>query len=1113
MTIDIYESRELVYSQRRFIRNVTLAPTTSNLSISRFNWGNGEVASVTLDLMEGVRPRNITYVVIKDNGTETHYYVIGFQYINAERYELSLKLNPWIGVARDRRAFIKRGRNLPDPLQKIPEPGFTSNKIPAYDIPVTDVFGSGKNWGILFMNRVASDADPLQVELSNIEYNIRGSELPVSPDEPRPGTGGSGQIAFYDDYVVTSSPTPPSNIQTRDVCLYSQETLDLGTVRQLPNLNNTYYAQTTEVSGYHTKRNLDLENREFEGLVVLPFLGEMNQAAPFVRWGVVTLEGCVIEIGADGKVSSVGGTPRILFDSGALNTSSAVDSAGALRKEWLNQNYSGNYQAVVFAQLDNLSNRSVSNGSVTQLSMLNDLLVGYPVAGTATPAANPAPLLEGRTLAAKLSAGPYYASNASIYDYTFLDRTSKPSGSMSIYTSTNRSARQTWGDSQLTRKEAFIAANDYGRAEFSPVYYGTIETDFSTTINYQTASQGAQRYQYTTTRRTYNFSLISQTTVTCSGLSGTNVYQNQELTKQFVLLNKPTNVSAWFMVQNNSVVEFNNPGIQMPTASQYISQGVNAEFTLNNVTYIRREAESLDGFYKVGQTVYKVTGSELDLNTTAPMSYNVMTPSYDSNTFGLQSNGISTAEGTAAVTLRVTHLGEPETVDTVLDVQLDNTKINNGTVLSEPYAILAIPLFETKYALEVDANGNPTQIKTSLPHESQRAYYEFIRTYSGGSGQVADSQVIPYAPEIFKTSLRNTVEGQWIDMSNMNRIGTQSTGQPMTSIPFVVLSSNDINIDFYCNIRPYADQRKEATLRKFRLRSPNLDAALDCNYYDFNNEITDWGAERDHADTLIRVSITLKPFGTYMRAFPYVRDNTLMGASNRNHELRGIICGGGQFQSSMTSSAFETFRRENTMFEQIQQRRVETLQLEQRAERGNEIVQSVVGSLQGAYYGAAAGNAAADFKVFGVGGGAAGGIAGGLLGGAVAGTAYGLQIARNDELRAREREDLKFYYEADLANVRAQPDTITRISGFNQDILRMFSIVIEVYAPTEAEARRYDDHINDFSHSMNVVDNLANQLVHGSYVEGILTYSDEPPHIHNRLNEDLQRGGYFYNEI
>ena len=1114
LTIDIFHTRELAWNQRRAVRRVVTPPDLVGVKVLQFNYGNGGDAEIILRRGGGIDPARITYIRLHDSADTTRqpteYYVTSFDWQSEQDFKLNLMLNPWVMVTRDKVAFIRRSNFLPSSaLMRRPERGLNFNQVKAAELAIVDQFGNRSPdpepaWGFLYMNRIASGQDPLQVELSNIQYNIVSNQLPTSPDRPQGPVGN--QLAFFNNFSVLNSPQPSNQIQRGITYAYNQESIDVSGIPLLPgNLQNR---AVNAVASWQAGAVFG-----GSGSVVFLTRNDANQFRAAIVSGVawdVTPQGGIANCRSFGGATTLirWGAPSTIISQAINNAVNARESQHLAQQilirpidiGWVpSSNVTWNSATMTLSWPGGsqvmTNSFNAPQGNLFGPNAINDNFTPVPFAG------------EGRTIGEALTAGVFRHADNRMFEYTFGNNPPQTQAGP------NATRARVWTGPDVTQSTTVTAINIGSHSWFLNVVQGQPMTTMSvffnseTSFNTQSSFQGNQVFEHTVIRRRFLSSTITPTQVALNNISGNPLrITNQTLTRDFVRDNLPSDSTAWFM---NAGVTFPNPGISMPQASAFTNNGLATTFVVNNpefnnVTFQHRAWADMSGFYRDGQNVFRVTQSERTIDINAPMTFTVTTNEYDTNTFGLIGN-TSQGSGNANVRLNVTHLGDPELIDTIIDFQLDSDAINNGTLISEPYAVLAVPLFSINYRT---TTGGPLLQANLL--QTQRVFYDFIRRFGGGSSpQIADAQIFPYAPQVFKDAHVIDSDGEWLNMAGMNMIGAQSGGSPTTSIPYVILDNANIRFSWYGHVRPYVHPRKEATLRKLRLAAPNFSSIFDFNYYDFNNEITNWGSDNNNADMRIDVEITLRPVEPFVIARPFTRDNTLMGTTE-HEDFRGLVLSGSMFQATMTSSAYETFRRENTMYQQIQQRRVDTLQIQHDVERQNDVVNLAMGTLQGTFMGAMAGSSLGGSTL-------TGSLIGGGLGGAAAGITAGAALAyqniQNERLRARERSDQKFYFEANIANVKAQPDTLNRVSGFNSTMLRRFSIRLEIYAPTEEEVAYYDQHIDTYGHEIGVTDNLQRHLIQPCFVQAELPFSSEPPHIHNRLNEDLQKGVYYYESI
>lgn len=413
-------------------------------------------------------------------------------------------------------------------------------------------------------------------------------------------------------------------------------------------------------------------------------------------------------------------------------------------------------------------------------------------------------------------------------------------------------------------------------------------------------------------------------------------------------------------------------------------------------------------------------------------------------------------------------------------VTIDASKANGSVVLKEPYGIIALPLFDI-----TDTTG-----RDYVGLESQEFFYNLISQYSGGNAPfIVDAQIIPYAPNDFKLAYN----GSRIDMSKLKSAVAGDVVNYNGFPPCMVITTADITVDSVIDLGAYDDVQKEYTLNKYRIKAPSQASAFDFKYYDYSSS----------KSITLQVDITLKPFGTYMHCAPVVQQGAISNLREFD-DIRGVVSDKGIFECTMTSNAFETYKRENMMYEDIQERTIETLSIDQRTERVNEVTSGIVATAQATALGAMAGSSF---------GGPIGAGVGGVAGGVATGAAYAVQYAQNEKLRARELSDADYFYRANLRTIQALPDTISRVSTFNQDILNKFAFFVEKYGAPLEQVDIYDEFVEQVGNSLDVPGNVVDYLVNGKYIQARVLKLNARPEISEQIKNDLEKGVYYYDSI
>ena len=328
------------------------------------------------------------------------------------------------------------------------------------------------------------------------------------------------------------------------------------------------------------------------------------------------------------------------------------------------------------------------------------------------------------------------------------------------------------------------------------------------------------------------------------------------------------------------------------------------------------------------------------------------------------------------------------------------------------------------------------------------------------------------------------------------------------NIMFWCTKSNfHIDISKQVNITNY---KREANTQFYRLCSPNY-AAM----FEFvpakNNGV--WGYAIDY---------TYKPYSPYIHVAPFFcwlyKDGTkyysyATAKDAQNRDVRGLICGG-DFSLSITSDTWNTYRLANVNYQNSFDREVKHIEINQMYERKQERLGIASGVLQSAALGAQVGGSLVP-GVGGIIGGTVGAVAAGI-GSAAAGIE---QYKDNQKLRAEELSLKKDLWKNQLDNVKAQADTLSKVSAYNLNN-KVFP-VLEIYDCTDEEKTLFDNFINYNGMTINRIDTIANQLSLTDldysptykFISGsILRYETdlvEDLHALNNIASELKRGVYF----
>lgn len=404
-------------------------------------------------------------------------------------------------------------------------------------------------------------------------------------------------------------------------------------------------------------------------------------------------------------------------------------------------------------------------------------------------------------------------------------------------------------------------------------------------------------------------------------------------------------------------------------------------------------------------------------------------------------------------------------------------------LIDEPYSVLIFPLFDVTL----------TEVNTSNKYtiEKKRAFEIFntiIQYLSGDNEYLVDAQIYPYCPEL--TSVATSLQGY----------------------PFFQLMSTSFDRKCSIQLMPFSDIKKEYIEREYTIISPEQTGRFTFNFYDYVNNIEDNDGV-NFAKLDISIKTALKPFSIISSAVILPEDNSLIGITYGS-DLRGSQPSSNGFECSLSSNAFEEYKRSNSNYQQIFALQQEELKKQHEVELTNDITQTVVNTASATAMGAIAGNAMGDAGIgslFGT--KAAGAAVGGITAGATVGAAMTAQTIMNSQLRDYEEYLQKQTFDLNIGTIKNIPNSVNRISSFNEIILRDFWYIIEVYECSDDEKIIVDNFINQYGYSIGVFDFVANYHKDGWFLRSTLVKSNYPVNLHMIAEKELMGGIYYYEQV
>ena len=405
----------------------------------------------------------------------------------------------------------------------------------------------------------------------------------------------------------------------------------------------------------------------------------------------------------------------------------------------------------------------------------------------------------------------------------------------------------------------------------------------------------------------------------------------------------------------------------------------------------------------------------------------------------------------------------------------------NQQLIDEPYNILVMPLFDVKIY-----DTNNTLLYTINKDRAFNIFNAIIQYLSGDNPYLVDAQIYPYCPVL--TNVISTV----------------------SNYPVFSIFSTSYITKTSINLYPNNDVKTEYIENEYNIVAPDQSSVFTFKYYDYKN-----GNGNNNSEALeIDIKTALKPF-TIISSAVIVRDENSLKGINYESNLNGCQPSSNGFECSLSSNAFETYKRNNSNYQAIFDKQMEKMNIEHSVEKTNDIVASVVNTVSAATMGGIAGAAVSDAGIFNTpinkGTGAA--IGAGLAGAAV-GTAMGLQAYKNDKLREYERSYERTMFNLNIGTVKNIPNSVNRISSFNELIMSEFCYIVETYSCSEFEHQFIvPDFINEYGYEIGVYDFMSEYAEEGWFLRGEIIKSNLVVNLHMIAKSELSGGVYIYEQI
>ena len=394
-----------------------------------------------------------------------------------------------------------------------------------------------------------------------------------------------------------------------------------------------------------------------------------------------------------------------------------------------------------------------------------------------------------------------------------------------------------------------------------------------------------------------------------------------------------------------------------------------------------------------------------------------------------------------------------------------------------PYYCFAIPY----NSVAVNVNGEMTNTTSSLSRQLARQIATQLSSFC------YDVQLLPYFP--LQSYISNTAT---IDITEMSPKQYAILKQGETGgIKSILFWINEPNFSFTIedSIVYNSQEPKIQNETQFcRLNSPNYAASFDFSVAK-NKGVGYW-----------QVDCSYKPYQPYIHVAPNWKG---LYGSNFN-DARGLICTG-DFSIDLMTDRWQEYQVQNKNYNEIFNRQIQTLDLQQSIAKKQDIFGAVAGSLSGAMSGATTGILA---------GGLHGAIAGGVAGLGMSAVGGVMDVIDNQKLRDDARSSQFDMFNYQLGNVKALPNTLTKVSTYN--INNKIYPFYEIYEATSEEIDSLRQQLKWRGYNLGIIGQLSDFQVEGKYFKGKLIRLEEvhdvalgDDHLLENYNSELQQGIYW----
>lgn len=423
------------------------------------------------------------------------------------------------------------------------------------------------------------------------------------------------------------------------------------------------------------------------------------------------------------------------------------------------------------------------------------------------------------------------------------------------------------------------------------------------------------------------------------------------------------------------------------------------------------------------------------------------------------------------------------------------TEIEQGDAVTIPFSENGRALRDAPYYMVAMPAGK-IMVEGSESFESEPNIVYGLAQQMGRvlGSELYDIQLVPYCP------IPNIINPtNWLSISSLD-----------PNFDYVMITDEkgaNKSVLFYCtessfNNTVFLTPKQQEKITKIVYRGYDIKVQNECDKWRLcspgYNSTYDFSMAKNGGFRGFNIQCSYKPFN------PLIAVNPVYGGlygQTFNKEQRGLILSG-DFSMPIVNDAWIQYQLNNKNYEDIFNRQMVNMDIQQGIQRQEAVAGLIAGSLQGGASGAMMGSV--------IGGGIGMGV--GAAAGTIASAGAGIADYKNmQKLQKEQKSYVTDMYNFNLGNIKANPTTLTKAGAYT--ILNKLVPFLEYYTCTDDEKEAFINKLSYNGMSIGVIGQVGtyinNSYNNHKYIQGTIIHIDLPneeTHMANTINDELMKG-------